>query len=82
MQALNVAGDRGDVFITQALGNGLHGHRVTIVGTAAFFLAEIGELFGDVRSVLATQVREAGSGVAGAIGRVATGAGWQRRGRR
>lgn len=67
VQTLNVAGDRSDVFVAQALGDGLHGHRVAVVVAAAFFLAEIGQLLGDVLSVLATQVREAGSGVAGAV---------------
>ncbi|MNN16701.1 hypothetical protein D3C81_1298500 [compost metagenome] len=67
MQALDVAGHRGDVFVAQPLGDGLHGLGIAIVGAAAFFLAEIGQLLGDVLSVLATQVREACRGVASAV---------------
>lgn len=54
MQALDVAGDRGDIFVAQPFGDGLHGLGVAIVGAAAFFLAEVGQLLGNVLSVLAT----------------------------
>ena len=82
MQALNVAGYRCDIFVAQPFGDGLHGFGVAIVGAAAFFFAEVGQLLGNVLSVLAAEVRKAGRRVAGAIWRVATGAGWQRRVRR
>ena len=77
MQTLNVAGHRCDIFVAQLFGDALHRLGVAIVGAAGLFLAEVGQLLGDVLSVLAAQVREAGGRVACAIWRVATGAGWQ-----
>ena len=77
MQALDVAGNRSDVFIAQLACDGAHGHRVAVIGATTVFLAEVGQLLGDVLSVLATQMREACCSVAGTIWRMAAGAGWQ-----
>ena len=48
MQALNVAGDRSNVFVAEFACDGAHRHGIAVVGATAFFLAEVGQLFGDV----------------------------------
>src|SRR5690606_39074133 len=73
VQTLDVAGQRLDVLVAQLGGDGAHDHRVAIIGAHAF--AEIGQLLGNVGSVLAVQLRIGGGSVANAVRCVAAGAG-------